>query len=202
MSEGQADKYFWLGPVDKIKERTPESELVKSGKIKKVTPMKGTTPGDIISGSAVPTLYSEELTNLLKKESIKFKAWKIEIILDEKTRKRVKQPIPNYYYIEPLLFVSKIWDVESFSLKERDTLRKTLDEWMEKGFRIIYSEPEDERLKGFRKTFYNMYEWNGSDLFGAQGSSYVIVTKKLKKIIEKAKLKNIKFEELKEYKYG
>ena len=72
---------------------------------------------------------------------------------------------------------------------------KKLDNWVVEKERIL--------LQGHdvMKTFYNLSKWNGADLFGARNTNIIIVTERLKEIIEKAKLKNIQFDELKPHNY-
>ncbi|MBI4010632.1 MAG: hypothetical protein HY361_05655 [Candidatus Aenigmarchaeota archaeon] len=57
-----------------------------------------------------------------------------------------------------------------------------------------------------KRTFYtkilshvNFYlkDWKGQDIFAIEGTKMIIVTEKLRKLIEKEKLKNVEFEEIK-----
>lgn len=46
------------------------------------------------------------------------------------------------------------------------------------------------------RVYFNYDDWNGEDLFTVENTFVFICTEKVKKIIEKAKLKNVKFKEL------
>jgi len=195
VSHGWASKYLWLHWKEKVDENSPEfiDEVKKGRGIFKI--YSGTTGAEIIGGSPVLNYYSKSFIEFLEGDGIKLKKWTIKVILDEKAKKKVKQPLPQYYYLEPLYFVDFIVDGSYLKKDERERNQEILDDWIKKKNKIYFE--GDGSMRGF----YNLSSWDGSDLFGAKNTTVIIVTERLKKIIEKAKLKNIMFEELKKYEY-
>lgn len=193
IGHGWASKYLWFDWKLEVKKGTKKfEENIKKGEAI-FDRYSGVTPADIANSTSATILYSENLINLLEKNGVKLKKWSVKIILSEKNKKKVKFPLPRYYYIEPKSFVECITDDTILKKEERETLQKKLDNWDSKN-NSIYFKGSD-----LMKTFYNISTWDGSDLFGGKDTGFIIVTERLKKIIEKAKLKNIEFEELKKY---
>ncbi len=60
----------------------------------------------------------------------------------------------------------------------------------------LYEVIFDTKIRTDKVTFY-LEDWKGQDIFSIKGTRIVVVTERLKKLIDKAKLKNIQFEEVK-----
>lgn len=189
MSIGRATRYLTI--TQKKKSIQSNEEFYEEIKKKRITftEDRGKMPGDLAIGSWVTLFFSEKFIRLLKEYKIKsLRAYKIpfESKHDNKT---------NYYYIEPNSSVDCIVDGSYLEKENREELQSILDKWM-KTKKNVYLKGHD-----IMKTFYNFSTWSGSDLFGAKNTNVIIVTEKLKNIIEKAKLKNVQFEELKQFEY-
>lgn len=195
MSQRGANKYLWLHWKKEVNEKSPSFiEEVKEGRgiFKRYS---GTTGAEIIGGSPVLNFYSGEFIKFLCNHGVKLKFWQIKIELSEKDKKKIKLPIQVYYYIEPLSYIKFMSDGTYKSKVERDKNTQIIEKW-KKDNNLIYFEGDE-----WTKCFYNISNWDGSDLFGVESygkkGQIIVVTENLKKIIEKAKLKNIAFKELK-----
>jgi len=189
MSYKGATRYIILVP----KNISPNSQekflkLLKKGKII-FTEGQGKSHGDLLGGSWVTKFFSTNFIDMLKKNNVKsFNCYLVKF--ESKYENNDK-----YYYVEPSSFVDSLVDGTFLEKRDREKPQKILETWFEKRKQLYYD--GDESMK----TFYNFSEWDGSDLFGGKNNKVILVTEKLKKTIEKAKLKNIKFEELKKFKY-
>ncbi len=188
ISHGWATKYFWLDPDWNVQKGENSEELIKKKVCDSFIPKSGTTSADILGNSLVLNIYSENLVEFLNKHNADLKTFPIKIVLPEKVKNK---EIPNYYYVEPKSFIDSMRDGSYLSKSERKKFQENLDKWIRKKYKIYYEGHE------VRKDFYNLSSWNQSDFFGAKYTKMIIVTDRLKKIIEGAKLKNIKFTELK-----
>jgi esterase/lipase len=197
LSCGWATKYLWLEPIWEVQVGENSEQLVKSGKENIFRPISGTSSGDILGSSLALEFFSENLVKLISNHGVKIRKYPIKIVLSEKSKKKVKLPIPDYFYIESTSFIESVYDGSWLSHEEREKATKKLDTWVTKKFSIVHTQQKDLRLAGLQRTFFNLSNWDGSDLFSVKNSRWIIVTERLKNIIEKAKLKNIEFEELK-----
>jgi hypothetical protein len=197
MDHGWATKYIWLKWLSEVdSEGENFIKLIKKGDVI-LTIFSGTTSGDIINSTAAITFYSMDFIKILEKYGIKLEKWPIKIILDDKSKKKIKVRLSQYYYIEPNSFVPFIsWD-SIYRYKEnyikRNKAKKELNKW--------YKDNTQVYCKGYKDNlhtwYFNIVSWGNSDLFGVRNSSIIVVSEKLKELVEKSNLKNIKFEELK-----
>lgn len=188
---GNATKYLTL--TEKNNHSVSEKDFYNKIKNQNtiLTEDRGKFPGDIAIGSWVTIFFSESFVNLLKKNQINsFDVY--PIIFESRHDNKIR-----YFYLRSKLYIDFIVDGSYLSKDKREKIRKRIDSWIQKR-NIIYFEGHD-----IRKTFYNLSKWNGEDLFGIKSDealgNVILVTEKLKKIIEKSDLKNIQFEELKPY---
>ncbi|MEK6974621.1 MAG: hypothetical protein AABW41_05290 [Nanoarchaeota archaeon] len=177
LNHGWATRYYWHSIEENIKNNENSINLIKKRKVKFII-RSGTTPGDIIGGTPVLNLFSERFVNLLKENKIKsFKNY--PVIFDSKYDITTK-----YYYLE-------------FPSKFSEILLKG------KSKHHIYVTDKGEMAKfGQKGLYFDLQEWDGSDIFGIKNTSLVIVTKRLKVLIERAKLKNVMFTNLEDFSFG
>lgn len=175
LEHGWATRYYWLKPIEWNIEKD-EIKQIKRQKIKFGT-QSGTMPGDIVGSSIVIDFYSEKFVNLLKENKIKsFEDY--SIIFDSKYSLETK-----YFYLEFKTKVSEIF-IENKSKYN------------------IHLYKDGKTIHGQKGLYFNLKEWHGEDIFGIKDTSKIIVTKKLKELIQKAKLKNIVFTNLDDYNWG
>ncbi len=175
LDHGWATRYYWYKSLDYD---------IKKDEIKKIKKQKirfglhsGTTPGDIIGGTPVLNFYSENFVRLLKENKIKsFKAY--PVIFDSKYNIQMK-----YYYLD---LTSKVSEIISTKGK----------------YNIHFDDKGKRSLYGRNGLYFNLKEWNGNDIFGIKDTLHVIVTKRLKDLIEKTKLKNVVFTNVEKYSFG
>ena len=58
---------------------------------------------------------------------------------------------------------------------------------------LYFDKQGNKAVMGQKGLYFNLKEWNGNDIFGIKDTKIIIITKKLKELIEKAKLKNVTF---------
>lgn len=184
LEQGWATKYLWFKWALKVEEGQGkfEEDIKKGCAI--FDRYSGTIPGDIANSTSATILYSENMVSLLEKESCNLRKWPIKIILSEKSKKKIKQLIPNYYYIEPIKYVQ---DITGFSGKGEIAL--------------FLNEKGKFTTAGRNGLYFNLKEVGGSNFFGIAGTQLIVVTRKLKEIIEKTKLKNVQFVNVEDYKW-
>jgi hypothetical protein len=195
INHGWGTKYIWLDWLQKVDPYGPSfREIIKKGN-GEFGIYSGVIFGDSAGSTSVIHLYSEKFIKLLEKNGIKINKWLIK--LNTNTKKKIKSPIPNFYYIETISNIfyndwSSIYRYENNHNKRKER-KNELSKW--------YNNKSDVYCYGYKDNistwYFNMSSWDGSDLFGVKDCQIIIVTEKLKRIIEKEKLKNIKFEELK-----
>lgn len=174
LDNGIATRYLTLTHDDDISRSDKKFyELIKKRKLI-FTEDRGRVPGDLAIGSRVTLFFSGKFVNLLKKNKIKsFKAYPIKF--KSKYGNKTK-----YYYLE----LSK-------KLLRRDDLAEGTN---------IYTWDKSRKIGiGKKGLYFDLSEWNGSDIFGIKGTLFYIVTKRLKDIIEKEGLKNVVFENVEDF---
>ncbi len=195
MSEGWATRYIILviKEENKINSEIEFIKLIKENKII-FTEGQGKSEGDLLGGSWVTLFFSKKFIDLFKENEIKSLAY-CPIKFESKYKNN-----GEFYYVELKSFVEFVGDGSYLKKDERERNQRIIDSWIERKNDIYYEGHE------VRKGFYNLSTWDGSDFFGIKSGNLkgktIVVTEKLKKIIEKAKLKNVQFKELKKYEYG
>jgi len=183
---GRSTKYItFASQGDTSKSQKEFYDLIKKRKII-FTEDRGKIAGDLAIGPWVTLFFSENFIKLMKENEITyFKIYPIKF--ESKYYNKEK-----YYYIEPFLFLDCIVDGCYLEESKRGGLRRKLGEWVKKGNEIYF------KGNDVIKTFYNLSTFGSSGEFlGAKNTKVILITEKLKKLIEKAKLKNVSFEELK-----
>lgn len=174
LREGTATRYLNLAASDKTKSEEEFYNQIKKGKLT-FTESIGKVSGDLAIGSWVTTFFSERFVKLLKENKIKsFKTYPIKF----KSRHGNKT---KYYYLEV-----------NNKLSPRDDLAKAVD---------IYAYYDKTKKIGIGKKglYFELNEWDGSDIFGISGTLFYIVTRRLKDIIEEAELKNVVFRNVEDF---
>jgi hypothetical protein len=187
-----SSKYFWIQQKEIPRNCGYNSfeSMIKKGK-NDFKIYSGTTPSEIIGGDPVLNYYSIDFIYFLESQGIKLKKWPINIIIDDKNKNKIKESLPRFYFIEPVFFIDKLTDGNFLKKSDREEVIKMLNNWI-RHKKTIYIQG-DETMK----TFYNLSNWDGADFFGVKNSKVIIITERLKKIIEKQKPKNMEFRELK-----
>lgn len=178
LGHGWATRYYWIKPIE-YDIKKDEIEQIKKQKII-FGIQSGTTPGDIIGSSIAINFNSERFVNLLKENKIKsFKTY--PIIFGSNYGIKMK-----YYHLELTNKVSEIV-IEGISKKK---------------YSVSINKEGKKAVLAQKGLYFNLKEWNGSDIFGIKDTLHIIVTKRLKELIKKAKLKNVVFTNVEDYSFG
>jgi len=190
LEHGWATKYYWFDIIEKVCLSTPPFEkMIKKGKFT-FSKQSGTTHADIHGSTMAINFFSERFVNLLKKHNVKIKAYPIKFV------KELRIPI-NYYYLEPVSIIKRIaLELSIHSQEEKELFRKKVRDALNND-KIVYLDGSDEF--SYVRSYIDISSWDGSDLCGVSNSQTILVTKKLKQLIEKAKLKNVSFEEFRPF---
>lgn len=154
--------------ISEIKKRENQYiNAIKKGETKFYA-MRGNKEADILP-EGINLLLSEKFIRFLKKNnSTGLKYYPISI-KDYKTKRKISK----YFFIEPSKFLLKTdWS-------------KNIDN----NYLFVGSLDYENLFISFIFNFNNK-----EDIFGIKDTKYILVTKRLKELIEKAKLTNIKFE--------
>ena len=172
MNYGWANRYIWFDSVEDAYFGMPHLiDLVinKQITLKKKT---GTTFADAHGSTHVEGLFSQNVIDILSNQcKNQTKAYEVRFVPELK-------PPCKYYCIN---IINTIKGIRTKEVKQY--MKK---KGVEKDNIIVIGDDCSGDLTS----------WNGSGIFSVEGSRYKIVTKHLKSILEKAKLKNVKFEEV------
>lgn len=178
IDHGWAKKYYWFKTIHRSNRNEDYIKLLKSKKIV-LGVDHGTTSADMHGSSMTITYFSQKLVDLLKENKIKFNYYSVKFY--DKENKSI-----IFYYIEPHTYPVNIIEeekilnyIDSFSNSKNNLLQRT------------NATGEIE--------FFDFSKWDETDLFGVKDTFYIIITQKLKNILESAKLKNITFTNLEEW---
>lgn len=191
LGHGWATKYYWFNVIEEVTPKTPDFiEMIKNGKFT-FSKQSGTIHADAHGSTLALTFYSEKLIQILKKESCKISVWKINFIPEF-------QKIGAYYYMEPKSDCIRIMRLHTSmeSLSNMPTLLFYLNnnpQSKKSLFQIATSSLDSISC------IYDFSSWDGSDIFGVKNTLNILVTEKIKKAIEREKLKNVLFEEIKPF---
>jgi hypothetical protein len=173
------NKIVFLGfgetKVKKLRDNEPlfdkEIDDIKKGKIFYWTYQKGEY-GDLASMAAL-NMFSEKFIELLNKNNItNFKTYPVKVL---------NKDAPKYYYIEIQCKRIRKYD-------QKISGKNLVD--------FSGLDPSWESMNKYRN-YFDLDEWGGEDLFTIEGTKTIMCTEKVKNLVEKNKLKNFKFEELK-----
>lgn len=176
LDHGWANKYFWFNITESFGPGTPTWEYLIKNKKLTFSKQSGTTPADIHGSTMAICFYSQRFIDLLRDNGItNFSMFKIKFVSEMGN-------LEKYYFIEPNNYPVSHFKKKNIKkyVKKNPASRKSL-------FKL------EDGTTTAEETLFDFSKYDDSDFFGVNDTRFIFVTKKLKEIIEKAKLKNVQF---------
>ncbi|HMG89584.1 MAG TPA: hypothetical protein VK589_05980 [Chryseolinea sp.] len=180
LSPGGATKYYWFNILQKVAAGEHLRERTKSG-LYTFGRYSGTTEADCHASTLGLNFHSDRFTKVIEECSCStFNKFKIDTQSKLKTKS-------DYYFVQPNCAIPRIENQDIFS---RPDLEKYCSE----------NNTEMTQLLILSTQIYYLYadfgKWNGDDIFTVVDTTLLLVTDKIKLLLEKHALKNIKFKEI------
>ena len=185
LRSGWATKYIWLELVGSLHENDDPCTMIKNNNITfKI--MNGKQDADCIGNDIAVDFYSDKFITILEENEVdNFDKYLINI---DDTRYELKN---KYYYIESKDGIPRIENEDIYTKPDIDDYCKRNN--IKKDDILAICEGAPFYLYG------DFSKWDGSNMFCPVDTSLILVTDKMKRILEKMKLKNIEYHIISKY---